>query len=318
MTTLATRLAAATAAAALALGAPALADARVVTGNDRGIAAESVDKQRPIALTVKKTATNPYDDVPAGQKPAVIEGAVFTLSRVEGIDVTTTAGREQARGMTLADAYSNGTTRTATATTGADGVARFEGLAPGLYLLEESAPDAAHNYRLSGPQLVLLPLGDVTGQRFTYDNVVVTKPTPRQTVTLTTTTTPTPGDSTSITSPTRPGDWTPPTFPGEPTPVTSTPVTPTPTGDNPGGGNGGGDNPGGGTPGGGTPGGGTPGGGTPGGGSDGGNGRTDGSDGSRNGGGLAYTGANVLWLVGIGAILIVAGIGMTRRNNGQK
>lgn len=61
MTTLATRLAAATAAAALALGAPALADARVVTGNDRGIAAESVDKQRPCVVGTSSWTTAAVD-----------------------------------------------------------------------------------------------------------------------------------------------------------------------------------------------------------------------------------------------------------------
>lgn len=246
-----------------------LADAKVISGNDGGLIAEAVDTQRLMTLTVRKVAKNPYDDVPAGEKPAAIAGAVFTLSRVNGVDVLTRAGRAEAKEFTLEKARENGVTEVAKRTTNDKGVAEFTELKPGLYLLEESAPDGDYDYHLSSPKLVILPLGNVTGEEFDYENVIVTKPdnqvpppdTPPTTSTTTTTTT------TTSNTPPPPGD--------SPTPET-TPVSPettpnTPPGDTP----------------------------------------TDG--GSRPP--LASTGANVLWALGFGGLLILAGFFLARRNN---
>ena len=249
-----------------------LADAKVISGNDGGLIAEAVDTQRLMTLTVRKVAKNPYDDVPAGEKPAAIAGAVFTLSRVNGVDVLTRAGRAEAKEFTLEKARENGVTEVAKRTTNGKGVAEFTELKPGLYLLEESAPDGDYDYHLSSPKLVILPLGNVTGEEFDYENVIVTKPdnqvpppdTPPTTSTTTTTTT------TTSNTPPPPGD--------SPTPET-TPVPPettpnTPPGDTP----------------------------------------TDG--GSRPP--LASTGANVLWALGFGGLLILAGFFLARRNNDKR
>ncbi|WP_296146634.1 prealbumin-like fold domain-containing protein [uncultured Corynebacterium sp.] len=249
-----------------------LADAKVISGNDGGLIAEAVDTQRLMTLTVRKVAKNPYDDVPAGEKPAAISGAVFTLSRVNGVDVLTRAGRAEAKEFTLEQARENGVTEVAKRTTNDKGVAEFTELKPGLYLLEESAPDGDYDYHLSSPKLVILPLGNVTGEEFDYENVIVTKPdnqvpppdTPPTTSTTTTTTT------TTSNTPPPPGD--------SPTPET-TPVPPettpnTPPGDTP----------------------------------------TDG--GSRPP--LASTGANVLWALGFGGLLIIAGFFLARRNNDKQ
>lgn len=249
-----------------------LADAKVISGNDGGLIAEAVDTQRLMTLTVRKVAKNPYDDVPAGEKPAAIAGAVFTLSRVNGIDVLTRAGRAEAKEFTLEKARENGVTEVAKRTTNGKGVAEFTELKPGLYLLEESAPDGDYDYHLSSPKLVILPLGNVTGEEFDYENVIVTKPdnqvpppdTPPTTSTTATTTT------TAPSTPPPPGD--------SPTPET-TPVPPettpnTPPGDTP----------------------------------------TDG--GSRPP--LASTGANVLWALGFGGLLILAGFFLARRNNDKR
>lgn len=181
------------------MGVPDAA-AKVVSGNDRDIPAASVDTSRPLSLVVKKVATNPFDDVPAGQKPPAVAGATFTLSRVNGIDVTTDDGRARAKDMTLESARATGLTLITTSRTDEAGEVVFGDLAPGLYLLEESAPDSDHEYHVSRPQLIILPLGDVHGNEFTYDNVVVTKwdgdgsETPTPTVS---TSTPTPSPSTS-------------------------------------------------------------------------------------------------------------------------
>ena len=151
------------------------ADARVVSGNDSDIAADSVDASQPISLLVKKVATNPFDDVPAGEKPPAVAGATFKLSQVNGIDVTTDEGRTAAKQTSFEDARAHGLTTVASARTGDTGAAEFTGLKPGLYLLEEEAPDNGYEYHVSSPQLLVLPLGDVRGKQFKYDNVVVTK-----------------------------------------------------------------------------------------------------------------------------------------------
>lgn len=267
----------------------ALADTRVVSGNDAGLVAESVDKHAQLTLTVRKVATNPYDDVPEGAKPSAIAGARFTLSLVEGVDATTTAGREEAKGLSLDDVASKTLNPIAQRTTDADGVAEFTGLAPGLYLMEESAPDGDYNYHLSSPKLIILPLGNATGDGFDYENVVVTKPEPSRPPTTTTTRTRPPATETTTRPPLPPippitvttRTSTPTTHVTEP-PVTTTLTPPTTA--------------------------------TP--------GKTTGtttvappSKSSRDGG-LASTGANVLWLVGIAAILIIGGLALARRNNG--
>ena len=164
------------AASILATGAlMPLADARVVSGNDKNIPANSVDTTKPIFLVVKKNEPNPNDDIPAGAKPPAIEGSIFVLSRVKGIDVTTEEGREGAKNLTMEDVRKRGLEDADRATTDAKGRVQFSYLKPGLYLLEEQAPDDDHEYHLSSPQLIILPLGDVSGEHFTYDNVIVTK-----------------------------------------------------------------------------------------------------------------------------------------------
>lgn len=299
------RQAAALCAAALAVaGTCALpaADARVISGNDAGLAAEDVDKQQPITLTVRKAATNPYDDVPDGEKPAAIAGAVFTLSRVSGVDVTTAQGRERAKGFTLDDAASTGLTDTVQRTTDASGEARFTDLTAGLYLLEESAPGGDLNYQLSSPKLVILPLGNVSGEGFEYENVVVTKaepntPPPGQNSETSTPATPTRTPSTSTsTAPKRPPLLPVPLPLGphtENTTAPGTPSQPAATGS-------GGTAEGGGAAGGaassapGAP-------------------EMNPPQGGARTGGLASTGASVLWLLGVGAVLALLGSVLARR-----
>lgn len=286
------------AASILATGAfMPFADARVVSGNDKNIAADSVDTTRAISLLVKKTATNPYDDLPAGQKRPAIEGATFVLSRVNDIDVTTEEGREGAKNLTMEKVREKGLGVVDKKTTDARGAVQFTGLSAGLYLLEEQAPDDDHEYHVSSPQLIILPLGDVKGERFTYENVVVTKWDDDGGLTPTTTPTPTPGTSTPAT--TEPTTKTTPTTrkttpPGSTVTTVTTPVKTTLTTT-----------------------------------------RSDGSttvvttrtnsvttvtkpgDNTR-GGDLASTGANVLWAAGLGGLLILIGFVLARRSKNEE
>ena len=266
------------------------ADAKVISGNDRDIPAASVDTTQPISLVVRKAATNPYDDVPAGEKPAAIAGATFKLSLVKGVDVTTDEGRAGAKQMSLDDAKAKGLTQIATAQTNEKGSAGFDNLKPGLYLLEEDAPEDGYEYHVSRPQLIILPLGDVRGVEFKYENVVVTKwgggeggepPT--------STPTPSPSPSTS-TSTERTTEFTPvestitSTMPnGSTTVITTRPSTYVTT-------------------------------------------QPNGSvttvtqppaDKQRSGD-LASTGANVLWAAGLGGLLILVGFVLARRSKNEE
>lgn len=267
---------AALAAVVLAGGLGIGADAQVIRGNDSNIPANSVDTSRPISLQVRKVATNPYDDVPAGEKPPAIAGATFTLSQVNGVDVTTDEGRAAAKQTTLDDARAKGLTQIATARTSEAGAVGFENLTPGLYLLEETAPDDGHEYHVSAPKLIILPLGDVHGKSFKYENVVVTKWDGDEP--STSTSTPPPSTSTEQTSGTTTKKTTERTT-SSTTLVTTTPstyVTTQPNGSvttvtQPA---------------------------TPGG----------------RSGDLASTGANVLWAAGLGGLLILVGFLLARRS----
>lgn len=278
------------------------ADAKVISGNDRNISAASVDTNQPISLVVRKAATNPYDDVPAGEKPAAIAGATFKLSLVKDVDVTTDEGRAGAKQMSLDDAKAKGLTQIATAQTSEKGSAGFDNLKPGLYLLEEDAPDDGYEYHISRPQLIILPLGDVRGVEFKYENVVVTKwgggegggpptstPTPSPSESTSTTTerttdreTETSTERTTVSTPvestitstmpngsttvitTRPSTYVTTQPNGSATTVTQPPTDRQRSGD------------------------------------------------------LAYTGANVLWAAGLGGLLILVGFVLARRSKNEE
>lgn len=296
-------LAACGAATMLAAGAltPAVADVRPISGNDANLNPASIDKSKPIQLLLKKQGTNPYDQVPAGQKPPAIAGAKFTLSKVRGIDITSEQGRNVAKKTTLDDARSRGLDVIETKATNQRGEVMFDNLTPGLYLVEESAPDTKYEYHLSSPKLLILPLPDERGIRYEYENVLVMKwdksygtpppwepseppsttPTkPGNTVTTTKTTTSTPPRvSTTIrtTYTTTPPNGTPTTVT---TTVPSTIVTTKPNGvvttvTHPR------------------------------------------AVPEKERGSLASTGANVLWAAGLGGLLIVLGLFLARRSKNE-
>lgn len=241
--------------ATIAVSAPmAVAENKVITGNDDGLSAEVVETQREQTLQIKKLPRSPYEKPDSGSKPyGGVQGLTFRLSKVQGVDVTTKEGRDEAKKYTVQRARYEGFSESREQITGADGVAVFKNLGPGLYLIEEFAPDEDHNWRLSGPQLVILPLGDVKGENFSYDNVLITKPEPE----------------TPPTTPETPG--TPPSTPGKPGEPDGPPSTPPTTPHVP----------------------------------------SDGKE--RKDGQLAVTGANVIWVFGIGLSLIASGFFLMRR-----
>lgn len=193
------------------------ADQRVISGNDNNLSADSMDTARSQTLNIKKLPRNPHDDPIPNAKPfGGVEGLTFRLSKVNGVDATTELGRESAKKYTVQRARHEGFSESREEKTNAKGVAVFNDLGPGLYLIEEFAPDDEHDWRLSRPQLVILPLGDVMGENYSYDNVLVTKPDPG-TPPTTPPGTPPGEPGTPPSTPEKPGDpGTPPSTPGEP------------------------------------------------------------------------------------------------------
>ena len=264
----------------------ASADERVISGNDRDVNASAVDSSRSIDVTFRKIPLNPYDDRDPNALPdGGVEGLTFTLSKVKGIDVTAETGRAAAKKMTVKKAREAGLDKVASENTDSEGKALFTGLHPGLYLVEESAPDSDHDYRLSDPRLIILPLGNPTGTEFEYDSVAVMKGRPSTPPTPPTTVPPTepdtPGETTTPKRPPRentpPGERT--THPDRPGSTTERDVEVLGQ-EPPEGGSGTGSR-------------------------------------SHNSGVLASTGASVLGLIGFGAVLIVAGLWLSRRKKGE-
>lgn len=150
---------------------------RVITGNDMYLTTDSMDPTRSQTLNIKKLPRNPHDDpVPGSKVFGGVEGVTFRLSMVSGVEVSTEVGREAAKRYTVNRAREYGFGDIWEQKTNANGEAVFRELSPGLYLIEEIAPDKDHDWRSSRPQLVILPFGDVKGENYTYDNVLVTKP----------------------------------------------------------------------------------------------------------------------------------------------
>lgn len=205
-------------AASVVFSAPfADADQRVISGNDKNLSADSMDAARSQTLNINKLPRNAHDDPIPDAKPfGGVEGLAFRLSKVNGVDATSELGREAAKKYTVQRARHEGFTDIREEKTNAKGVVVFNDLGPGLYLIEEFAPDDAHEWRLSSPQLVILPLGDVMGENFIYDNVLVTKP-DRGTPPTTSPGTPPVEPETPIDSPEKPSDaGSPPSITGGP------------------------------------------------------------------------------------------------------
>lgn len=264
----------------------ATANERVISGNDQDVNASTVDSSRSIDVTFRKIPLNPYDDRDPNALPdGGVEGLTFTLSKVKGFDVTAETGRDAAKKMTVKKVREAGLDKVASENTDSEGKALFTGLHPGLYLVEESAPDSEHDYRLSDPRLIILPLGNPTGTEFEYDSVAVMKGRPSTPPSTPPTVPPTepdtPGKTTTPKRPPRentpPGERT--THPDRPGSTTERDVEVLGQ-EPPEGGSGTGSR-------------------------------------SHNSGVLASTGASVLGLIGFGAVLIIAGLWLSRRKKGE-
>ncbi|MDQ0737024.1 SpaH/EbpB family LPXTG-anchored major pilin [Arthrobacter agilis] len=126
----------------------------------------NINPDIPRTLTIHKFALGPENgqQIGTGQEVTVpgtpLAGATFTAAQVQGVDLTTPGGWTTVSSLTPATAASRvNTAGTYTATTGSDGVARFNdgaSLPLGLYLVTETKlPTGATNP--AAPFLVTLP-----------------------------------------------------------------------------------------------------------------------------------------------------------------
>ncbi|WP_293818544.1 pilin N-terminal domain-containing protein [uncultured Corynebacterium sp.] len=188
-----------------------------ITGQVEGLDVKFIGATRLGTLTVVKSEPNWWDDR-GGKKPfGPIDNIRFTAQRVQGIDLTTEKGMNQAKRLSVADARRQGFDRAFEAYTDSSGKAVFTGLPVGLYLVTEyEGADPTKEYRQSSPFLITIPIGE-TGS-WNYNVTVNTKPKPEDNPG-------TPPDNPG-TPPDKPG--TPPDKPGTPPDKPSTPGTPPP------------------------------------------------------------------------------------------
>lgn len=153
----------------------AQSDAPVIVGGiNKTVSGQDIDTTRGITLTVKKKPQNPFDENQS-QAPQ-IQGVEFTVSRVEGVNVLDDAVREKVMKEYSYDYIKENNmkiSRVASSTTNDKGIVVFEGLQPGLYILDQGNNTA--------PEVIMLPLVSVDGNSFEYDDIIVTKNLPRST-----------------------------------------------------------------------------------------------------------------------------------------
>ena len=166
------------------VGAAALGLMGVVGLSATAMAAQGTDGTPPGGaapdttgtLNVYKHAGTVTDDPHNGTAQNVtrppLAGAVFTLCKVDGIDLATAAGWTAAAGKTTANsACAAGTTRTVE--TGSNGLAKFENLPIGLYLVKETTkPSGVPETSPAADFLVTIPFpskaGDAANQTSTW------------------------------------------------------------------------------------------------------------------------------------------------------
>ncbi|MHA7278219.1 SpaH/EbpB family LPXTG-anchored major pilin [Arthrobacter sp. MDT2-2] len=141
--------------------------------------AGNIDPNQARTLTIHKFALGPENgqNIGTGQEVTVpgtpLAGATFTAALVQGVDLTTPDGWNQVSALTPATAASRVTVAdTFTGTTGSDGVAVFNTLPIGLYLVTETVlPAGATNP--AAPFLVTLPFptgpGGAPSNQWIYD-----------------------------------------------------------------------------------------------------------------------------------------------------
>ena len=152
----------------LAVSTPAVADAKVISG----YAGSSVhvdpttigNEANSLVITLPKS--NPFDDVPPGElPPGSLSGYTFTLKRVADIDIRTREGYDSALRLTVDKARERGfADPTLSRLSDEQGRVRFDGLPAGIYLIEVEPPAReGEKHEEIRPMLVILPATNEDG-----------------------------------------------------------------------------------------------------------------------------------------------------------
>ena len=215
----------------LASGSIASADSRTITGATDGLNISDIRCDTGSLMLIKRppAAFEGVDkaDLPAG----TIDGATFTLRRIEDIDLTKQAGWDAAKALTIQEARSRLSDEVWKAVSGRDGRAVVTGLPMGVYLVSETPPaNRPAEYRRTLDFLITVPAGMRTAdgnvaswscdvQVFTKDTDDVPSTEPSN-----------PPVTTPITTPPEPSTTVPtvPVFPPVESTVTLTPSSPVP------------------------------------------------------------------------------------------
>ena len=140
-----------------------------------------IDAQRTATLRIEKSAGDPLTQFGDPTNPAAsttrepLQGIEFSVRQVQGVDLTTSAGWQEAEALQEWQFYAGGDKEATlgearTAVTGADGVATFADLPLGLYYVTENHKTAqAQNLSLVAPFLVALPATNAAGTGWDYD-----------------------------------------------------------------------------------------------------------------------------------------------------
>lgn len=152
----------------LAVSTPVAADAKVISGYAG--ASVHVDPtaigDEPNSLTITLPKGNPFDELPPGElPPGSLSGYTFTLKRVAGIDIRTRGGYDSALRLTVDEARDRGFTDSALSRVSDEqGKVRFDGLPAGVYLIEVEPPAReGEKHEDIRPMLIILPATNEDG-----------------------------------------------------------------------------------------------------------------------------------------------------------
>lgn len=156
---------------------PGSVAAITLTGPYQELAAETVDFQATGSIKVSLPAPNPYDDrkIPFGG----VEGTRFTAERLVAVDLTTSAGWDQAASLSAQAARFDRTELVAAGFTDSNGEVVLGNLPVGAYLVTADTPSVpGYWYQDPQPMVITVPMAEKTtaGATWVYQLSVQAKP----------------------------------------------------------------------------------------------------------------------------------------------
>ena len=135
--------------------------ALVVSGDIEGLALSDMTCEGGASATIIKQPHGKYENTPVDELPAsLVSGVDYTMTRVEGVDLRTEEGLKRAQKLSVTSAKSMLSKTVFAATTDASGRAKFNNLDIGLYLVHENGPKNKPEGYWSGRDFLLfVPAG---------------------------------------------------------------------------------------------------------------------------------------------------------------